>query len=214
MTNTKAYGHETQVFTIGHSNHTMDQFVRLLKAAKIDAIADVRSVPFSRQWPQFNRHELKAALRNVEISYVFMGDQLGARPKDRECYQNGTAAYSLIAKMPGFIDGLERIKRGAQEKNIALMCAERDPLDCHRTILVARHLQNQGIAIFHILADGSIESNKNIEKRLLDLTEMRTGDLFSKPISTEEAIANAYEYRGQVIAYKEERGTLKEMVEE
>jgi uncharacterized protein (DUF488 family) len=178
--------------------------VHLLRQAGITAVADVRSVPFSRRTPHFNRGELQRVLESVGIAYVFLGGQLGARPEERSCYRDGVADYSLIARSSAFADGLRRVEEGAGRYRIALMCAERDPLDCHRTLLVARHLQDRGSTICHILADGRLEPNEITEKRLLDIADMRTADLFSPSGSVEKAIANAYERRGHKIAYREE----------
>jgi uncharacterized protein (DUF488 family) len=161
-------------------------------------------VPFSRRLPHFNRGELKQTLKSVGIAYVFIGEQLGARPKERSCYRDGIADYSLIAKSAAFADGLRRVEEGASRYRIALMCAERDPLDCHRTLLVARHLQARGLIICHILADGTLEPNEITESRLLDIVGMRTDDLFAPSVSVKEAIENAYDQRGSQIAYNGE----------
>jgi hypothetical protein len=125
-------------------------------------------------------------------------------PKERSCYRNGVADYSLIARSSAFAHGLRRVEVGADRYRIALMCAERDPLDCHRTLLIARHLQDRGSTVCHILADGKLEPNEVTEKRLLDIADMRTTDLFAPSGSVEEAIANAYGKRGHKIAYRAE----------
>lgn len=192
------------IYTIGHSNHSIDRFVCLLREAGITAVADVRSVPFSRRMPHFNQRALKKALKSVGIAYTFLGEQLGARPKERSCYRDGVADYSLIAKSAAFADGLRRVEEGAGRYRIVLMCAERDPLDCHRTLLVARHLQDRGSTICHILADGRLEANETTERRLLEMVGMRTRDLFAPSISGKEAIAKAYDKRGSKVVYAEE----------
>lgn len=193
-----------EVFTIGHSNHSIEYFIELLKSAEITAVTDVRSVPYSRRMPHFSKPEMKQSLTNVGIAYVFLGDHLGARPKERSCYRDGTADYSLIAATQEFQRGLERVEVGARQFRVVLMCAERDPLDCHRTILVARRLQERGAAIRHILADGSIEPNEKTEMRLLKLTKLEIGNLFTTKQSQDEVVAEAYQKRGHQIAYTEE----------
>ena len=98
-----------QIFTVGHSNHSIEKFLSLLRQHGVTAVADVRSFPTSRRFPHFNQSTLKKSLGSEEISYVFLGDQLGARPKDPECYVEGKARYELIAATEAFAMGLERI---------------------------------------------------------------------------------------------------------
>lgn len=188
------------VFTIGHSTHPIDEFIDLLRQHHVTAVADVRSSPYSRFNPQFNREPLKAALADAGIQYVFMGIELGARSPDRACYVDGRADYDLLAKTPQFHQGLERIVHGAESHVIALMCAEKDPLTCHRAILVSRQLSPRGITIQHIREDGCVESNDDAISRLLVETGSADNDLFR---SREELIDEAFRRRGLEIAYTE-----------
>src|SRR6266446_5531061 len=126
------------VYTIGHSTHTIEKLIALLKDHGITALCDVRSQPYSRMNPQFNREPLKQALRDSGILYVFLGAELGARSEDKSCYRNGQVQYDLLARTDLFKRGIERVKDGAHRYRLALMCAEKEPLDCHRTILVSR----------------------------------------------------------------------------
>ena len=142
-----------RLYTVGHSNHECEKFLDLLTPHQITAVADVRSQPYSQYTPQFNRETLEAALGRRRIKYVFMGKELGARREERECYVGGQARYDLIAGLPAFLQGLERLRRGAKTQRIALLCSEKDPLACHRTILVCRQLRGE-FAIEHILEDG------------------------------------------------------------
>src|SRR5688572_17480831 len=129
------------LFTIGHSTHSAEKFLELLRAHRIDALGDVRSNPFSAWTPQFNRTALEPALRAASVQYVFLGDDLGARRTEREAYVDGVARYERIAKLPAFQTGLDRVRKGARKFRLALMCAEKDCLECHRAILVCRHLR-------------------------------------------------------------------------
>ena len=135
---------KTKIFTIGHSTHEFKRFVALLKHHGIGAVADVRSTPYSRWQPQFNREELTDALKKHGISYVFMGKELGARSDDPDCYDQGRVQYRRLAGTELFRSGIDRVLDGAHRMSIALMCAEKDPLECHRTILVARELVSSG----------------------------------------------------------------------
>lgn len=158
-----------QIFTVGHSNHSPEKFIDLLKWHEVTAVADVRSFPVSRRCPHFSQSPLKKLLEVEGIAYVFLGEQLGARPKQTECYVEGKARYELIAQTEAFSRGLERIYQGAKRYRIALMCAEQDPIICHRTILVCKHLKNTGLDIKHILKNGDLESHNHLEERLLKL---------------------------------------------
>jgi uncharacterized protein (DUF488 family) len=197
------------VYTIGHSNHDVGTFVALLRGAGITAVADVRSVPYSRRHPQFCKDTLSASLHAASIAYAFLGDRLGARPKDRGCYRAGRTDYRLIAETEAFREGLRRVEQGAERYRIALMCAEREPLDCHRTLLVARHLQRRGLRIVHILADGTTEPNEATERRLLKLMHLETADLFDVPADGRTAVEQAYDRRGDEICYAERAPAAK-----
>jgi uncharacterized protein (DUF488 family) len=186
------------VYTIGHSNHTTEVFLRLLRQYEITAIADVRSVPYSRMNPQFSREQLKSALALTGISYVFLGRELGARSEDPTCYVDGRVDYGLLGKTSSFRDGLDRVIAGAGSEVVALMCAEKDPLQCHRTILVSRHLVERGAFVRHILADGSLESHEAAVARLLVELALNEPDMFS---TLEERIEKAFQVRGAAIAF-------------
>ncbi len=128
------------VYTIGHSTHPREFFVALLLRHGIGAVGDVRSKPYSRMHPQFNREELTNYLYEAGIAYVFLGRELGGRGEDRSCYDSGKVRYERLAQTQLFREGLRRVREGTRDRKMALMCAEKDPLDCHRGVLVARHL--------------------------------------------------------------------------
>ncbi|MCA9252337.1 MAG: DUF488 domain-containing protein [Phycisphaerales bacterium] len=198
------------LFTVGHSTHELSEFLSLLERHRISAVADVRSQPYGRFTPHFNRESLQASLKLAGIHYVFLGTELGARRSERECYLDGKARYELIAKSPAFVAGLSRIRSGIANSRIALMCAEKDPLTCHRTILVCHALRCDELDIQHILADGSLESMNDAETRLLDILGIPAEDLFR---TREEILEEAYQRQGERIAYSdskmEEESTLR-----
>lgn len=199
-------GDAPTIYTVGHSTHALDHFLAMLQQAGISAIADVRSVPFTRHTPHFSRPSLKDALKANGIAYSFLGDVLGARPADRACYRDGVAAYDLIVATAAFQSGLDRVVEGAQRYRIALMCAEKEPLDCHRTVLVSRALARRGAIIRHILADGAVEEHAVTEKRLIKMTGQETIDFFEDPLD------KAYRLRGEQIAFTEEGENVEERV--
>ena len=186
------------VYTIGHSNHPTEKFIELLTAHNVTAVADVRSHPYSRFNPQFNRERLRADLRTAGMAYAFLGRELGARSEDPACYVNGKVQYDLLARMPLFQEGLLRLVQGVDSHRIALMCAEKDPLTCHRAILVCRHLAAHGIGAQHILEDGRVESHDAALSRLLRELGLDENDLFR---TRDEVVLEAYGRRGQQIAY-------------
>ncbi len=193
--------HET-LFTIGHSNHPQEQLIDLLRMHRVDAVCDVRSSPYSRINPQFNREVLRQALREAKIAYVFLGDELGARSDDPSCYEAGKVKYDRLARTSDFRRGLERVLEGAQRFRVALMCAEKEPLECHRTILVARYLVGEGAEVQHIHADGALESQLDALQRLMRNFQMPDNDMFR---SQAELLAEAYERQEERIAFSLDR---------
>lgn len=190
------------LFTIGYSSRSIDDFIALLEQHKITALCDVRSMPYSSRNPQFNREPLKKVLKSHNIGYVFLGEELGARPKDPSCYVDGKAIYQKIAATALFKNGLERIKLGIQKGYLlALMCAEKDPLTCHRTILICRNLRGQGIDIQHIMDHATIESQAELEKRLIAQLKLHP-DMF-KDTDPNALIERAYDAQADRIAYVE-----------
>lgn len=205
---------EQVLFTIGHSNHSIADFISLLKQYHITALADVRSQPYSRYLTHFNQPNLKLALMEAGIQYVFLGKELGGRPREENCYLNGQADYEKMAKTETFKAGKKRLLEGINQYRIALMCAEKDPLDCHRFLLVCRYLSQANLAINHILKNGELEAHEDLEKRLLkkygfsrEETETQQLSLFDFNSSTsqkspEDFLVEAYRLQSQQVAYQ------------
>jgi uncharacterized protein (DUF488 family) len=189
-----------QVLTIGHSTHSWERFVALLRGAKVTAVADVRTSPYSRLFPHFNRDDLCKELGASGIYYVFVGKELGGRPADRKFYCEGVADYEKMAQASEFNKGLDRVIEGAKKYRIALMCSERDPLDCHRCLLVGRALAQRGVHVSHILDSGNVVSQDEIEDKLLKLSGRDTKDLFAPRA---EQVAAAYRERARKVAFSE-----------
>ena len=189
------------ILTIGHSNHDAEQFIDLLRQHGVTALADVRSSPYSRRYPHYCKGPLSAALRSVGISYVFLGDQLGGRPSASMLTADGFADYARMAQQGPFREGLTRLKAGTQRYRLALMCSEADPADCHRALLVARHLAADGMDIGHILRDGRVETQAALETRLLALAGLAHDDLFT-PV--DERMVAAYQRRAAKVAWRPE----------
>ena len=209
------------LYTIGHSNQKMSQLIDLLHQHRINAVADVRSIPFSRRLPQFNKPELETQLPRHDIIYVFLGKELGARREEDSAYDGLQASYERIAELPAFQSGIQRVIKGINKGlTMALLCAERDPITCHRAILVSRHLQSKGIHVDHIHGNGTIENHKSLEQRMFKVLR-KLGvlepsgyalqlDLLGREVACDNArqpnleIEEAYRQQGKRIAYSKD----------
>jgi uncharacterized protein (DUF488 family) len=193
-------GASPTLFTIGHSDHEMPVFISLLLRHGVGAIADVRSQPYSRFHGQFNRETLAESLKRSGIRYLFLGRELGARRVESESYQGKQARYDLICKLPAFGEGLSRVRKEAWLQRVCLLCAEKDPITCHRTILVCRHLRADPIDIRHILEGGSLETTQEAESRLLETVGLPAANLFQ---DRAQLVEEAYDIQAQRIAFTE-----------
>ena len=169
-----------QILTVGHSYHSWEAFLALLTRHGVTALGDVRSAPRSRFNPHFNRKALSASLSASGIAYVWLGLELGGRPDDPACYEDGELRYDRLAQTALYREGIERVLHGTAEHRLALMCAEKDPLHCHRALLVSRSLEDEGLEVAHILADGGLEPHESVMDRLL-ATRHRDDGLFAEP---------------------------------
>ena len=186
------------IYTVGYSTHEWTDFLALLRGAKITAIADVRSHPTARL-EQYRRENLAPELREQGIEYVFLGLELGARREEPDCYIEGSVDYGRVANLPAFREGIQRLERGVATHRIALMCAEREPLDCHRGLLIARVLKTEGWQVRHLLADGSVEKHTDTEQRLVEMVGL--DPLFDGELNEVERTERAYIERGRDLAY-------------
>jgi uncharacterized protein (DUF488 family) len=169
--------------TIGHSNHPIERFVALLEAGGVQRLVDVRSMPWSRRWPQFGRERLANSLKQAGIDYVWEGEALGGKPKSGGSYDDAAAR-------PEFKEALGRLIADSAGTELCLMCAEKEPLDCHRTVLVSRRLAERGAAIEHLLADGTVRPHADVEEALL--RKAGGADLFD---DRAKRLADAYDAR-------------------
>jgi|KBSSwiStaDraftv2_1062776.scaffolds.fasta_scaffold602770_2 uncharacterized protein (DUF488 family) len=180
-----------RILTIGHSNHTLERFLALLRGAEVEMLIDVRSMPASRRLPHFNKAALARALADAGIDYAWLGESLGGRPRGQ---RHVAIDYDEIASRASFARGLDEVLAIGAEKRSALMCAEREPLSCHRTVLVGRRLAERGAELAHIHADGHIEGHGAVEQRLLALHGAAEPDLLS---SADTRLAQAWSLQGR-----------------
>ena len=174
-------------------------FIALLEGAGATAVADVRSAPVSRFSPHFNKAALAASLAARSIDYIFLGKQLGGRPEQTAMYTQGVADYERMAASPEFKAGIARLIEASQQHRVAAMCSEADPLDCHRCLLVARALAEDGIEIGHVLASGAVIPHREAEDRLLQLAGLTEASLLLS--SRDERLAEAYRARARKVAF-------------
>lgn len=185
-----------QIYTIGYSAFEIDEFVSILKLYNITAISDVRSSPYSKFKPDYNREFLSKKLKENNIQYVFLGNNLGARFEDKTVYINSTVNFELASKLDCFKNGVQRLVEGSKKYTIALLCAEKDPIECHRSILIAKNISNI-FDVFHILADSTTETHKQLEHRL----EKRFG--LDQAVLFGDTLKMAYDKQASKIAYAE-----------
>lgn len=157
-----------RIYTIGHSNHTFGEFLRLLRRQNVDMLIDVRSIPFSKGAPQFNRYPFSESLRQASVPYLYVGERLGGRPKDPELLADGVPDYEKISASIPFRKGIEDILGGLPRwpGRAAMMCSEEDPAMCHRRRLVGAALEKHSVEVLHIRGDGDVETEDQIRARL------------------------------------------------
>lgn len=171
------------LYTIGHGNRKSENFLALLKEFGIEYLIDVRSQPYSKFNPQFNQNELKFFLERNGINYVFMGDNIGGRPKDTSCYDSeGKVDYEAVKTKDFFINGIERLKTAYfKDINVVIMCSESKPCECHRSKLIGRVLNTDNIILKHIDENGKVKDQATV------INELNKGlsaiDLFGNPLN-------------------------------
>jgi uncharacterized protein (DUF488 family) len=191
------------LFSIGHSNIPADRLIAMQRAAGVNVIADVRSTPFSRFCPWFSAKNLAPQLAKASIGYTAYSVELGGRPNDSALYREGVADFEAMARQASFQTGLDRLVAEAARSRLCMMCSEREPLECHRCLLIARALAARGLNVGHFLHDGGIEPHAVTEQRLLAL-EGNEENLFVTGHS--ERLAAAYLRRVRDVAYRSKPG--------
>lgn len=192
-----------ELFTVGSSNQTIDDFIRLLQLHEVNFLVDVRSIPYSRFTPQFNEHNLKHELNRNSIQYSSFKLEFGARRTESAVYIDGKVSFEAVKELDVFKNGIGRIMKGVEKGyRIALMCTEKNPIECHRFVLVSRNIelstQNQ---VRHILLDGSLMSAEGLEDVMLDKYGLKS-DLFQSDRSL--LVDMAYKKAGEIIAFEEQ----------
>ena len=196
-----------ELFTVGHSQHDVNYFISLLNQYNIDYILDVRSIPYSKYAEQYNKENISISLNSANIKYISMGKYFGARPQNKELYHNeGYLDFEKVRESKDFNKGIENVMVGLnQGHNIALMCTEKEPIDCHRAILVARAFEMHMVYTKHILPNGEILTQQQLNEQLLQKYFPDRAQLslftYGKEISEQEYLIEAYNKRNKEIGY-------------
>jgi len=194
---------DTTLYSIGYATKPLEVFLMQLKQYEITAIADVRSVPYSKAFFDYHQGALRKTLRDNDMQYVFLGEELGPRSKDPSHYDtNQQVRFDLLSQSKLFLKGIDRLKKGLKNNwIIALMCAEKDPIDCHRSLLIGRALQADfDINLQHITHAGELELQSALDIRLCRVHNTQN-DLFCSP---QEKIELAYKTQNRLKAYRKE----------
>jgi len=147
----------TKIFTIGHSNHLFSSFLQLLQANKINLLVDVRTSPYSKYSPHFNKKPLEEALEEAKIDYVYLGKKIGGKPRDQKFYHEDKLVYHLLEKDDKYQEGLKELIKLSDGNHVAIMCSEENPYHCHRHHLISQSLLKKGFNITHLRGDGKLE---------------------------------------------------------
>lgn len=196
-----------KLFTIGHSVYDTYYFINLIKIYNINCIVDVRSIPYSKYSRQYNKDVIKNILKKNNIVYIYMGAEFGARRESKELYsKEGYLDFEKVVYDNDFLKGVERIKNGLQKGyNIAFMCTEKEPEDCHRCILIGRYFNDIGYQVINIIDEKNYKTQNVIEQDLLNEYFPERNQISLIPDlnkSDEELIRDAYKLKNKKIGYR------------
>ena len=198
-----------EIYTIGHSNYTVERLIDMLRHYNINCVVDIRGTPYSKYNIQFDKDTIKYTLTKAGFVYIYMGEELAAKRVRKVSYNSeGYSDFKEVINEEEFIRGIERLKTGySKGYNIALLGAMQDPIRCHRSILVGRYLRDNNINVKHILDDYSIASQEEIEEMLLNKyfsnrNQLTIDDLIGNSLSNEEMIEEGYELANKEIGYR------------
>lgn len=199
------------IYTIGHSNYTMEKLIEMLKFYNINTVVDIRGTPYSKYNVQFDKERIKYTLNKEGFIYIYMAKELAAKRLNKVSYNNeGYSDFEKVVQEEDFIKGIERLKDGCNKGyRIALLGAMQDPIRCHRSVLVGRALKEAGFNVMHILDDLSIKDQDYIDERLLDKyfsdrSQLTIDALLGNEKSIEEMINEGYRKANKEIGYRVE----------
>ena len=198
-----------EIYTIGHSNYTVERLIDMLKHYNINCVVDIRGTPYSKYNIQFDKETIRYTLSKAGFIYIYMAKELAAKRINKESYnEEGYSDFEKVIKEKEFLEGIERLKNGCNKGyNIVLLGAMQEPIRCHRSILVGKALRKCGFNVKHILDDYSTASQEDIEQMLLDKyfsnrEQMTIDDLIGNSLSREEMIEEGYRMANKEIGYR------------
>lgn len=191
------------IYTIGHSTHTFEYFLHILQSHGIDCVVDVRSIAASRFNPQYNKKSFQDSLKKNDILYMHFDKEFGARQSNSLILNSaGQVDFEKVRKSPDFLNGIERLKEGIRKGyTVCLMCAEAEPLDCHRFGMITPALKNTGFNVKHILKDNTLISTEELENKLLEKFKKKLADT-DRYTNRIEKLKHAYQLLNEKIGYK------------
>lgn len=191
------------LYTIGHSQHPIQKFISLLKQHNVNFVIDVRSIPYSKYASMYDRENIRNELKSANISYSFMGKYFGARQDDKSLYaKEGYLDFKKVVKWDTFKKGMDNVIRGMETNRIALMCLEKNPIDCHRALLVANAFYHKGYSVKHILENGEIVTHQELNEELINLYFPDRNQMsFFDNRNDEDYLDDAYKIRNKTIGY-------------
>ena len=198
-----------EIYTIGHSNYTVEKLIDMLKHYNINCVVDIRGTPYSKYNVQFDKETIRYNLSKAGFIYIYMAKELAAKRINKQSYNDeGYSDFEKVINEKEFLEGIERLKNGCNKGyNIALLGAMQEPIRCHRSILVGKALRKAGFDVKHILDDYSIASQDDIEQMLLDKyfsnrNQMTIDDLIGNSMTREEMIEEGYRLANKEIGYR------------
>lgn len=191
--------------TIGYGNMQLDEFINLLLVTRVNYLVDIRTTPFSKYKPAFNKQNLQEALLKKGITYLWLGDSLGGRPSDDSCYfENGTVDYVKTSQTEAFKAGMEKLLDLRIPYNVAIMCTEKEPSECHRFLMVSRVLSEKGYDVTHVLGIKKYVLQKELEKKIMNIHygENIQMTFFS---DDDDILSNSYLKQSEKFAYRRKK---------
>lgn len=196
-----------QIYTIGYTGFSIEEFILTLKKHKINSVIDVRSMPYSKIYSDYNEGNIKDTLKKYGMYYRNYKKEFGARQENELYYPHGYLDFSLFTKSEAFKEGMNRIISAIPlGYNFVLMCSEKNPIECHRCIMVAKAFYDNGLDVNNILSTGDFISQSEIEKQLVDIYYPNRDQLslFDDQLSWDEMVKNSYSYQNEKIGYRKE----------
>ena len=201
-----------KIYTIGHSNYSVEKLLDMLKIYEIDCVIDIRGTPYSKYNVQFNKETIRKTLTDRGYLYIYMGKEFAVQRMNKSSYtKEGYADFEKSMRDEHFLEGIKRLKNGLNKGyKIALMGAMQDPINCHRAILVGRALREKGFNVKHILHEGTLASQEELEERILEKyfstrNQLTIDALLGQEPTKEELIIESYRKSNREIGYRVEK---------